>query len=99
MTPITSAERYALGATSILREANELAAMIRGAGVAKGCRMDPQKKEEQHANERRRYEALRIIADLQQRKRHRQTNEMLLDQDALRQAAIRAGLEKSESDR
>jgi hypothetical protein len=60
--------------------------------------MNPQKKEEQNANERRRYEALRIIADLQRRKKQRETNEMLLDQDALRQAAIRAGLEEPSKD-
>jgi hypothetical protein len=55
--------------------------------------MEPSKKEEQNANERRRYEALRIIADLQRRKRHKQTNEMLLDQETLRLAALRTGLE------
>jgi|GEM_PF-2299331 predicted transcriptional regulator len=58
--------------------------------------MDPIKKEEQTANERRRYEALHIIAELQRRKRQNRTNEMLLDQEALRQAAIRAGLEDAE---
>jgi len=60
--------------------------------------MNPEKKEEQNANERRRFEALRIIADLQRRKRLKQTNELLLDQEALRLAAIRAGLQKPDEE-
>jgi hypothetical protein len=50
--------------------------------------------QEQRAIERRRDEAARIIADIQKRKQLKQTNEWLLDQDALRRAAIMAGLEK-----
>jgi len=56
--------------------------------------MDPKKKDEQIANERRRFEALRIIAEIQRRKRLQQTNEMLLDQEVLRQAALRAGVKE-----
>jgi hypothetical protein len=51
-------------------------------------------EEERRANERRREAAARIIADRQKRKKLKQTDEMLLDQEALRQAAIRAGLDE-----
>jgi len=42
---------------------------------------------------RRREQALRIIADNEKRARTKRTDELLLDREALRQAAIRAGLE------
>ncbi|MEP7043908.1 MAG: hypothetical protein ABI843_12660 [Dokdonella sp.] len=53
------------------------------------------KVQERHANERRRQEAARIIAANEKCKRMKQTDELLLDQDALERAAIRAGLERS----
>ena len=46
------------------------------------------------ANEKRREQAARIIVDNELRKRAKQTDELLLDREALRQASIRAGLEK-----
>jgi hypothetical protein len=49
-------------------------------------------------NERRRYEALKIIAANLRRKQMRDTDEQLLDQEALRQASARAGLEPSPDD-
>ena len=53
-------------------------------------------EQERLANERRRQEAALIIQANEKRKRIKQTDELLLDQDALKRAAIRAGLEKSE---
>lgn len=53
--------------------------------------------DEQRSNERRRQQAAEIIAAQQKRKRLAETDEMLLDQEALRQAAIRAGLKKTEA--
>ncbi|MEP7043201.1 MAG: hypothetical protein ABI843_09060 [Dokdonella sp.] len=64
---------------------------IRPAGVALGIAMG---KEEERANERRRQEAARIILDNEKRAKHKRTDEWLIDQEALRQAAIRVGLEK-----
>ena len=46
------------------------------------------------ANEKRREQAARIIVDNELRKRAKQTDELLLDREELRQASIRAGLEK-----
>jgi hypothetical protein len=43
---------------------------------------------------KRREEAARIIATNEQRRRVSETNELLLDQEALRQAAIRAAIEE-----
>jgi len=54
------------------------------------------KEQERRENERRRQQAALIIASNEKRKRIKQTDELLLDQDALKRAAIRAGLEKSE---
>ena len=51
---------------------------------------------DREANDRRRNEAARIIAEHARFKQTRDTNERLLDQDALRQASIRAGLETPE---
>lgn len=50
------------------------------------------------SNERRRNAAAKIIAENAKKKRMRDTDERLLDQDALRNAAIRAGLEKPDTD-
>jgi hypothetical protein len=50
------------------------------------------------SNERRRNEAAKIIAENIKKKRMRDTDERLLDQDTLRRAAIRAGLEKPDGD-
>jgi hypothetical protein len=52
------------------------------------------KESDQLANERRRDEAARIIAENARSKRFRDTNEKLLDRETLRLAAVRAGLEK-----
>jgi len=51
-------------------------------------------EQERLANERRRQEAALIIQANEKRKRIKQTDELLLDQEALKRAAIRAGLEK-----
>lgn len=58
----------------------------------RGTQMD--KRDHEKANQRRREEAARIIVENNKRKQLKDTNERLLDQEALRQAAIRAGLEK-----
>ncbi|HEY0232814.1 MAG TPA: hypothetical protein VGC55_16320 [Dokdonella sp.] len=55
-------------------------------------------EEERRANEQRREKAARIIAEKQKRKKLKQTDELLLDREALRQAAIRAGLVKPKDD-
>jgi hypothetical protein len=47
---------------------------------------------------KRREEAARIILENERRKRTADTNERLLDQEALRQAMIRAGLEKPDDE-
>ena len=52
-----------------------------------------EKDQERRAIERRREEAARIIAEREKRKQLKRTDEWLLDQDALRAAAIKAGLE------
>jgi len=54
-------------------------------------------EEERRASQRRREAAADIIAEKQKRQRLKNTDEMLLDQEALRKAAIEAGLEKPES--
>jgi PHD/YefM family antitoxin component YafN of YafNO toxin-antitoxin module len=51
-------------------------------------------EQERLANERRRQEAALIIQANEKRKRIKQTDELLLDQEALKRAAILAGLEK-----
>lgn len=71
----------------------DLGRTIRLAGVVQGFVMG-KNEEERRANERRRETAARIIAGEQKRKKLKQTDEMLLDQEALRRAAIEAGLEK-----
>jgi hypothetical protein len=54
----------------------------------------PTRENEQKRNDARREQAARIIAGNERLKRLKMTDELLLDQEALRQAAIRAGLEK-----
>jgi len=56
------------------------------------------REHEKIRNDHRRDQALVVIADNERRDRMRRTDEMLLDREALRQAAIRAGLETSDSD-
>lgn len=73
--------------------AGDFKGTIRIAGVAWTIVMGKD-EEERRANERRREAAARIIADKQKRTKLKQTDEMLLDQEALRRASIESGLEK-----
>ena len=53
---------------------------------------------ERSLNDKRREQAVQIIVDNEKRKRARQTDELLLDQEALRLASISAGLETLKPD-
>ncbi len=55
-------------------------------------------QEEQRAVRKRREQAALLIAEKEQRKRRARTDEQLLDQARLREAMIRAGLEKPAQD-
>ena len=52
------------------------------------------RQEEQCANRKRREQAAMLIAENEQRQKRARTDEQLLDQARLREAMIRAGLEK-----
>ena len=55
------------------------------------------REHEKIRNDHHRDQALAVIADNERRDRMRRTDELLLDREALRQASIRAGLEKPEN--
>ncbi len=56
------------------------------------------RQEEQLAIRKRREQAARLIAEKERRRQRARTDEQLLDQERLREAMLRAGLEKSEPD-
>lgn len=56
------------------------------------------RQEEQQAIAKRREQAARLIAEQEQSRQRARTDEQLLDQERLREAMVRAGLEKSKRD-